>query len=306
MALTLGTSRPAAPPPNSALPELPALRTRNASTPTANSRLSSTSQIPSRLAIRTPSRSIVTMATFHAKSTPAVPTLSSISTASSQPETNPSSEVRRSISIASFPQPPGIRKRITANPKITFPPLLSTAESGVTSLRDATTPPPSTGRTRLKRLRIAEDPPSPGLVALKQSPNRWNGSSDEKVVAGPDGSTALENNAAGQSPSMSRSSSAQDSCSTSATTFEDVEEARRSRMDAESASVKATNAKKAKEGKGNVIVSVRVRPDAGGGGDKRSEGEWMVDGRRSLVAYRGREGGDYHYGELSGCIPEMC
>ena len=53
-----------------------------------------------------------------------------------------------------------------------------------------------------------------------------------------------------------------------------------------------------------MIVSVRVRPDAGKGKDarsegewSRSEGEWMVDGRRSLVAYRGREGGDYYYGQ---------
>jgi centromeric protein E len=53
---------------------------------------------------------------------------------------------------------------------------------------------------------------------------------------------------------------------------------------------------KLKEGKGNVIVSVRVRPD-GPGEQGKTTGEWMVDGRRSLVAYRGREGGDYYYGE---------
>lgn len=48
--------------------------------------------------------------------------------------------------------------------------------------------------------------------------------------------------------------------------------------------------------KGNVIVSVRVRPDPGTPNNYQSEaGEWMVDGRRGLVAYRGREGGDYHY-----------
>lgn len=52
---------------------------------------------------------------------------------------------------------------------------------------------------------------------------------------------------------------------------------------------------KEKETKGNVIVSVRVRPDPGTATNSQSEGEWMVDGRRSLVAYRGKEGGDYHY-----------
>ena len=51
---------------------------------------------------------------------------------------------------------------------------------------------------------------------------------------------------------------------------------------------------KGKEIKGNVIVSVRVRPDAGTQNSTQSEGEWMVDGRRALVAYRGKEGGDYH------------
>ena len=52
---------------------------------------------------------------------------------------------------------------------------------------------------------------------------------------------------------------------------------------------------KNKDVKGSVVVSVRVRPDVGGQDPTKSEGEWMVDGRRSLVAYRGREGGDYHY-----------
>ena len=49
-----------------------------------------------------------------------------------------------------------------------------------------------------------------------------------------------------------------------------------------------------KDNKGNVIVSVRVRPDASGG-ENKTEGEWMVDGRRSLISYNGREGGDYRY-----------
>jgi hypothetical protein len=56
-------------------------------------------------------------------------------------------------------------------------------------------------------------------------------------------------------------------------------------------------ASKPSEGKGNVIVSVRVRPDAGANGQStKTDGEWMVDGRRSLVAYKGKEGGDYYYG----------
>lgn len=52
---------------------------------------------------------------------------------------------------------------------------------------------------------------------------------------------------------------------------------------------------KIKESKGNVIVSVRVRPDASSS-DNTGEGEWLVDGRRALVSFRGKEAGDYFYG----------
>jgi centromeric protein E len=51
-----------------------------------------------------------------------------------------------------------------------------------------------------------------------------------------------------------------------------------------------------KDGKGNVIVSVRVRPDAGTKDPKQEGGEWEVSGKQALIAYRGREGGDYYYG----------
>lgn len=61
------------------------------------------------------------------------------------------------------------------------------------------------------------------------------------------------------------------------------------------ASTRDKRASKGLDGKGNVLVSIRVRPDAGGS-NGQTEGEWMVDGRKSLVAYRGREGGDYFYG----------
>ena len=101
------------------------------------------------------------------------------------------------------------------------------------------------------------------------------------------------------SPPQSRSSSAQDSYSTSATTFEENGEAPRGRELSADAS-NDNRSSKPPEGKGNVIVSVRVRPDAGANGDRaKTDGEWMVDGRRSLVAYRGKEGGDYYYGMFS-------
>lgn len=55
--------------------------------------------------------------------------------------------------------------------------------------------------------------------------------------------------------------------------------------------------------KGNVVISVRVRPEGNHNEDSAATaaaaGEWMVDGRQSLVAYKGREGGDYFYGMIA-------
>jgi centromeric protein E len=50
------------------------------------------------------------------------------------------------------------------------------------------------------------------------------------------------------------------------------------------------DADKEREAKGNITVSVRVRPDAAA--DSQPDGEWMVDGRRSLISY---ESGEYRY-----------
>lgn len=100
------------------------------------------------------------------------------------------------------------------------------------------------------------------------------------------------------SPPQSRSSSANGSYSTSATTFEEGEEDRGRTKELES--IQSPKASKGKEHKGNVIVSVRVRPDTNNHDSSASEGEWMVDGRRSLIAYRGKEGGDYLYDNVFG------
>ncbi|RDH24133.1 kinesin family protein [Aspergillus niger ATCC 13496] len=84
------------------------------------------------------------------------------------------------------------------------------------------------------------------------------------------------------SPSQSRSSSAQGSYSTSATTFEDPDEG-----------APKSNSR-LKETKGNVIVSVRVRPDVNGA-EVAKTSEWSVDGRQGLISYNGKEGGDYSF-----------
>ena len=119
-----------------------------------------------------------------------------------------------------------------------------------------------------------------------------NGRGDSKTISGSRESSGL---ASLHSPPHSRSSSAQDSYSTSATTYEDGEDKRTAQDDGVQDRRGRESGAKKEEPKGNVIVSVRVRPDAVG--DKASTKDWLVDGRQSLVAYRGREGGDYYYGK---------
>jgi len=49
------------------------------------------------------------------------------------------------------------------------------------------------------------------------------------------------------------------------------------------------------EGKGNVTVSVRIRPD--NPDMMPSVGEWTLDGGKALVRWNGKEGGDYYMGK---------
>lgn len=120
------------------------------------------------------------------------------------------------------------------------------------------------------------------------TPSLLNGSGEGKSVAR-GGSTRLSDGLISVSSlPQSRSSSAQDSYSTSATTYDENDATvQKSGVDAKRLSKP--------DHKGNVLVSVRVRPDAGGK-DQGPDGEWMVDGRKALIAFGGKEGGDYFYG----------
>lgn len=123
-----------------------------------------------------------------------------------------------------------------------------------------------------------------------------NGSGDSRSISSGPGARGSDGLLSLPSPPQSRSSSAQDSYSTSATNYDDSGDGPRGRETSADATADKSSSKPT-EGKGNVIVSVRVRPDAGATGSGKTDGEWMVDGRRSLVAYRGKEGGDYYYGK---------
>ncbi|KAJ5252493.1 hypothetical protein N7489_002903 [Penicillium chrysogenum] len=170
---------------------------------------------------------------------------------------SPDKSLRRTISIASFPQPPKASSRPSTASS------LSGIQGATSSVRPQRSSRLSTGTTSSYR--------------SSKTPSLLNGSGEGKFISSGDARDPET------SPTHSRSSSAQGSCSTSATTFEDADDTGKS-------------SSKPKEIKGNVLVSVRVRPDNNGGGETpRNHGEWSVDSRRSLITYRGKEGGDYFY-----------
>ncbi|KAJ4272017.1 Kinesin-like protein kip2 [Fusarium torreyae] len=240
-----------------ALPALPVSKTRkstgNIPSPTASSR--SAPGTP-RSGLRTPS----TMSLAPPSPAP--------SAALPQPKlgagvNGAGKTLRKSVSINSFPQPP---RGDTRTP------------SGV----------PPSPRAVDKNRRKSSRPAKESMYSTFSSstPSFLNGSGDGKSINNVRMSDGL---ISVSSPPQSRSSSAQDSYSTSATTYDDPVEGSGQKTDA---SVDKRASKH--DGKGNVVVSVRVRPDANGSNGS-PEGEWMVDGRKSLISFRGKDGGDHFY-----------
>lgn len=194
-------------------------------------------------------------------------------------EGDPTAEtaVRRSVSIANFPQPPKVRK--AGQRSSTETDGLAQTSRGATSRSNS---------IRIKKLRTKASTGSLNQV--------FSGGVHGKVFLS---STRRESSGLASVYSQPRSpeSSVEDSYSTSATTFEDSEEKRKS----EEQNRGRDSQSKDKESKGNVLVSVRIRPDAGS--EKNSGKDWLIDARRSLVAYKGKEGGDYYYGRfLFNCL----
>ena len=275
-------------PPTSALPQLPVSKLR---TPSATTSATATSP---KLGLRTPSKIIkpASLTASHTTSSPNVPTLRSNSIAlnSDQSGDPPAEkEVRRSVSIANFPQPPKVRRTGVES-------KYSTASSSPS--RGADNGETRRGSLGVKTLKTRASADILGRsYSTASTPSLLNGSGEGKAVSSGQGMRVLNDMTSPRSPPQSRSSSAQESYSTSATTFEETEEKRgREEGHIDEGVKKRQSGRTEKVGKGNVLVSVRVRPDAGG--DKTSGKDWLVDGRRSLVAYRGREGGDYYYGML--------
>lgn len=184
--------------------------------------------------------------------------------------------LRKTVSIGAFPQPP----RHTGISKPSSPLSASLTPDGETIDRRLSSTPRSTVPSRnssLKKPRTSNIGGARGLLPRSplSPPSLLNGSAESVTVD--TGHLSLP------SPPQSRNSSPQGSYATSATTLEDAGEDDGKSRDA-----------KIKDGKGNVIVSVRVRPDIGTK-DGRQDQEWDVDNKRASIAYKGREGGEYGY-----------
>lgn len=195
------------------------------------------------------------------------------------------------MSIAAFPQPP--KAGAVTSPTGSA----SQLSVGKSRSSDLTRTASSGSSLRLKKaLRNSGSSTNLRGPTTPKAPSLLNSSGEGKSIPnGPSARNSQGHNSI-PSPTQSRSSSAQGSYSTSATTFDDDDGSRKTREDVDdSVSDKKRNSKQ-KEGKGNVIVSVRVRPDIAMSENSKPQGEWMVDGRRSLISFHGKEGGDYYYG----------
>lgn len=224
-----------------------------------------------------------------------MPTLRALAIKFPKDATSPDKEIRRSVSISAFPQPPQSPTRLTSVSQIDCtmagPRRGSSPQIGTASTTSRITPPSSKRKTST----IAGHVPV-ARYSTARSTSLLNGTGEGKSIPNAVRKRVSDGVASLTSPSHSRSSSGQDSCSTSATTFEEMDETtRRGREDAKSPLSATPSVREGKESKQNVTVSVRVRPDVTGDKTGKADGEWMVDGRRSLVAYKGREGGDYFY-----------
>ncbi|KAF2178536.1 kinesin-domain-containing protein [Zopfia rhizophila CBS 207.26] len=281
-------SRPSIAPPTGPLPSLPVPKSRSSNISPA-SRTSSASLLPSPAsATRAVSSSALPQRPIpktHSNSTSNVPTLSANdSPAGPLP---PGKTLRKTISIGAFPQPPKHVGRTASHP----PSPLSASSTPSSDTLDqrlssgSKTTPSRTGSVRKTVPRASAG--GRGLLAKSPltPPSLLNGSGESVSVVNT-GHLSLP------SPPQSRNSSAQGSYATSATTFEDIgEDESRGRSDSKNT---ADRSSVHKDGKGNVLVSVRIRPEVGTG-DSKQELDWDINGKRSLVSYKGREGGDYYY-----------
>lgn len=267
-------SRPTVAPPTGALPPIPVSKPPRKSLPTTSSRLKAPR----------PSLSAVSQ---QASSSPDV--LAQESTESApQIALSADQAIRRTISIGAFPHPPNAISRPPTASSMNSPisPRKRSSKDSTTSVRSRKPPRASTGSNASYR---------------SEAPSLLNSAGEARSIPVlQSNKRASDGHSSGASPPHSRSSSADGSYSTSATTIDDIEEDRGRPKETADTIATGNSPQMKRESKGNVIVSVRVRPDTSGQDHSKSDGEWMVDGRRALIAHRGKETGDYHYDNVFG------
>ncbi|KAJ4321777.1 Kinesin-like protein kip2 [Neodidymelliopsis sp. IMI 364377] len=195
----------------------------------------------------------------------------------------PGKSLRKTVSIGAFPQPPKHMGRSPSSPLSTSSSIngdsvdqrLSTASKASIPSRKSSLKKPRASNVGGGRGLLPKSPLSP--------PSFLNGNGSAESVAVDTSHLSLP------SPPQSRNSSPHGSRSTSATTIEEGDDEVRGRTTAT-----GDRDSTGKDGKGNVIVSVRVRPDVGPK-DGQQDRDWEVNNKRQLVSYTGREGGDYFY-----------
>ncbi|KAI9674270.1 MAG: hypothetical protein M1829_003817 [Trizodia sp. TS-e1964] len=273
-------SRPSLTPPSAALPPLPSVKSRKTTISPTTPRAPG----PGNRAVSTPSA--IPPPSSSVQNNFSLANLSSTSKIAAPGVNGIGKTLRKTISIGAFPQPPKGSSRITS-----FPPSPLSGGSTPTSATATSPLGPAPTPRQLKRpntLNASATSHHTGFNSASLLGSQGKLGSSAPGARGSDGLLSLP------SPPQSRSSSAQGSYSTAATTNDDSGDYPKGQESFDDAVTDSDRNSKVKEGKGNVIVSVRVRPDASSQNDS-SEGEWLVDGRRSLVSYRGREGGDYFY-----------
>ncbi|KAF1996112.1 kinesin-domain-containing protein [Amniculicola lignicola CBS 123094] len=283
-------SRPSIAPPTGPLPSLPVAKSRVSNIGPA-SRTSSASLLPSpTVAARAVSSSALPLrpsSKGHTNSASNVPTLTT--TESPAGPLPAGKSLRKTVSIGAFPQPPKHVGRSagshppsplsaslmpngdTMDQRLSAATRISATPSRQSSMKRPT-PRVSTGGRGL----LSKSPLTP--------PSFLNGSGESVAVVN-------TSHLSLPSPPQSRNSSAQGSYATSATTFEDIgDDEPRGRPDSKFGPDGGAGPK---DGKGNVLVSVRVRPT--GGQDKQQEQEWEINNKQALISYNGKEGGEYNY-----------
>ena len=253
-------------------PRKPSITSPVSSAP--GSRSGSVSSLPTRSQIRQPSSP-------NPSSTNTAP---SSSAAAAQAKT-----IRKTISIGSFPQPPKVSRNGShpSSPLATSPaiPDLPPTEPKLNTIPRQIPPRKSSAVGK----RSPRTSTSSSIKVPRYSSSLLSSNSDNKSISG--GSVHSLDSVARSPTSRSLSTSPV------GTIFEDDENGLPASKSSASVGRASSSKRTSKEAKGNVIVSVRVRPDPSGNDSNRAEGEWLVDGRSSLVAYKGREGGDHYYGQ---------